>query len=198
MYNLPGTKIPVELETPYDNLMYFIGSKYLDLFKFFGATPNILTIVGGLVMLLYIFAFMKRKYGLAALAVAVSFWFDCFDGQFARYHNMTSKRGAQLDQVVDRLRDIIILVSIVLSQISLRYKVVCFVVFAILMTTAFYNTSCQQQYFSSKSTSKDTSHMGSIFTMTCHNNPSQQLQYTRYFGTGTRYVFIMCFLLYIN
>ena len=43
-----GTKLPSNLDNPFDSLMMYFGEKSLPMLKYLNFTPNILTLIGGM------------------------------------------------------------------------------------------------------------------------------------------------------
>lgn len=77
----------------------------VDIFYRVKVTPNILTIAG----LVFVFAgsyfIYLQEFFKAGVLILVGNIFDALDGSLARRHNLSSKFGAFLDSVIDRLSD---------------------------------------------------------------------------------------------
>lgn len=67
-------------------------------------TPNILTFIGFIFVLLSSFLFFKGELLLGALIYEFAFLFDTWDGKLARTKNIKSPVGSFFDTIVDTLR----------------------------------------------------------------------------------------------
>jgi hypothetical protein len=192
-----GTKLPYKLNDPYDNLMNYIGEKSLPILKYLNFTPNALTLIGGIFMIFSIIFILTYKFVYAALFYAIAYWFDCIDGQYARYYGLTSKNGEKLDHFVDAVRNILTCISIYIINISTLKKLIFAVLYVIFTLTNVYVSNCIQNYYYFNTKTDDKYHMKDNMTF-CKHQPNQQLEYVRFFGSGTKILFIILFLLYLS
>ncbi len=192
-----GAKLPTNLDNPYDSLMKYISEKSLPILKSLHFTPNILTLTGGIFVILSITCILKYKFAYAALFYAVAYWFDRVDGQYARYYNLTSQTGGDLDQFIDVARNILTCISIYIIKIPTSKKIIFAALYIISTLINIYASNCIQNYYYSSSNTDDKYHMQYQMKF-CKENPDQQLQYIRYFGSGTKILVIILFLLYLN
>ena len=192
-----GTKLPSNLDNPYDNLMIYFSLKSLSFFYSLNFTPNMLTLVGGMFMILSIIFIIKYKFVYAALLYAIAYWFDCVDGQYARHYSLTSKHGEQLDHLIDLFRNILTCISIYIIKIPTSKKLIFVALYIISTLTNVYASNCIQNYYYSHSKTDDKYHMKDQMKF-CKENPGEQLKYVRYFGSGTKIFVIIIFLLYLS
>jgi phosphatidylglycerophosphate synthase len=192
-----GTKLPYKLDNPYDNLMNYFGEKSLHILKYLNFTPNTLTLIGGIFMIFSIIFILKYKFLYASLLYAIAYWFDCVDGQYARYYGVTSKSGEKLDHFVDAVRNILTCISIYIINIPTLKKLIFFVFYVIFTLTNVYVSNCIQNYYYFNTKTDDKYHMKDKMTF-CKHEPNQQLKYVRFFGSGTKILFIILFLLYLS
>ena len=192
-----GTKIPINLENPYDNLMKYFNESSLPLFYSLKLTPNVLTLTGGIFMILSIILILKYKFAYAALFYAIAYWFDCVDGQYARHYGLTSKGGEQLDHLIDLFRNILTCISIYIIKIPTSKKLIFAGLYVISTLTNMYVSNCIQNYYFLHSKTDDKYHMKDQMKF-CKQNPEEQLKYVRYFGSGTKILVIIIFLLYLS
>lgn len=192
-----GAKIPMNLENPYDNLMTYFSEKSLSFFYSLNFTPNMLTLVGGIFMILSIIFIIKYKFVYAALFYAIAYWFDCVDGQYARHYGLTSKGGEQLDHLIDLFRNILTCISVYIIKIPTSKKLIFAALYVISTLTNFYASNCIQNYYYSRSETDDKYHMKDQMKF-CKQRVDEQLKYIRYFGSGTKILLIILFLLYLS
>jgi hypothetical protein len=192
-----GTKLPINLDNPYDSLMRYFGDKSLPILKSLHFTPNILTLIGGIFMISSITCILKYKFGYAALFYAIAYWFDCVDGQYARNYGLTSKDGEQFDHFLDIVRNILTCISIYIIKIPTSKKLIFAALYIISTLTNVYASNCIQNYYYSHTKTDDKYHMKDQMKF-CRQQPTQKLQYVRYFGSGTKILVIILFLLYLS
>jgi len=78
-------------------------------------TPNIVTTASFLLTIFAFILFFSKNYLVRVFGVIIlqiGFAFDCADGEIARYKNMLSKFGGWLDSVFDRIKEILIFLSL--------------------------------------------------------------------------------------
>lgn len=79
----------------------------VDIFHRVRITPNILTITGLLFIVVGSYYIYTKNFLVAGLLILIGNLFDALDGNLARRHNLSTKFGAFLDSVIDRISDII-------------------------------------------------------------------------------------------
>lgn len=79
----------------------------VDIFYKVKITPNILTVAGLVFVLAGSYFIYTQEFFKAGLLIIIGNLFDALDGSLARRHNLSSKFGAFLDSVIDRLSDVI-------------------------------------------------------------------------------------------
>ena len=97
-------KLPFHLESPVDNaIMYII--EYIAPFVYsIGLTPNMITSLGNICTVFFVYFFLENRYFLSALFFFLAYVFDCLDGYIARSYNMTTKFGDLYDHTSDFLK----------------------------------------------------------------------------------------------
>ena len=192
-----GTKIPSFLDNPYDDLMMYLGAKSLPILNSLHFTPNSLTLIGGVFMILSIVFILKYKFAYAALCYAIAYWFDCVDGQYARHYGLTSKGGEQLDHFIDLVRNILTCMSIYIIKIPKLKKYIFAGLYVIFTFTNIYASNCIQNYYYSTTKTHDKYHMKDQMKF-CKHHPDKQFKYIRYFSSGTKMLIIILFLLHLS
>ncbi len=91
----------------------------------FGLTPNMVTWLGLILVLLNcVLYFLHKNNLLFGILLAVSFTFDALDGAIARVSGRVSKYGGYLDAIVDRYQEVAI--YFILAVVN-GYWTVCFI-----------------------------------------------------------------------
>lgn len=85
-----------------------------------GLTPNLLTLIGFGVAVLAAAAAASQMWLWAGLLVAFGAIFDLFDGALARVTNTTSRLGAFMDSVFDRLGEAVVYLGIIGGALFVR------------------------------------------------------------------------------
>ena len=75
-------------------------------------SPNVITVLGIIPALIYLYLIWQHKYLDAVLALVITGLFDVLDGAIARRYGRVSKIGALLDSSLDRLADVILALGI--------------------------------------------------------------------------------------
>jgi len=78
-------------------------------------SPSIITLFGALVGIIGGLLFLLNIYWatvLAGILVALSYVFDCVDGEIARLNQRCTKTGALLDEYSDRIVDIVVILCL--------------------------------------------------------------------------------------
>ena len=185
---MSGRKIPSKYENPLDNLIIELAVLLNPYFKKMGLTANGLTAISGIFGLLTVYFIYKSNYLMAAGMFAISYIFDCFDGNFARTYNQVTEFGDWFDHTKDAL--VIILMIIVLyfkKDITNKLKIQSLIVSSIFAFLMCIHLSCQEQHYHSKNIVSENDKSKSlqvhdIFNGMCIN---KNIKYTRYVACGT-------------
>lgn len=79
----------------------------VDIFHKIKITPNILTLTGLVFIFVGSYFIYIQDFFKAGLFILIGNLFDALDGSLARRYNLSSKFGAFLDSVIDRISDIV-------------------------------------------------------------------------------------------
>ena len=104
-----GKKIPEHLDDPFDNILYKICDTLSHPFYITNHTPNMITtysLVTGILACYYLY---KENISMFISLYLISYFFDCFDGYFARRYKMTSKFGDIYDHTKDTIVNLLLL-----------------------------------------------------------------------------------------
>jgi hypothetical protein len=188
-------KIPSRFENPIDNvLISHIHSIQPHFFKL-GFTPNILTTLSLVCHLFSMFFFVNnQKYYTfySAIFFILSYYFDCFDGHFARSYHMVTTFGDYYDHVGDVFKNLLFIWLIYKYFNPYFYSsLLVLFIFSVLLSI---HISCQEHYYGKYSS--DTLHYLkyicplNYFNIDIHNC----LNITKYIGCGT-YLLIQLFII---
>ena len=191
-------KIPNHLDDPVDNVMYGLCEILAPYFKSTNHTPNIITTYSLLFGIAACYALYKYNLYLFIPLFIISYFFDCFDGYFARRYHMTSSWG----DIYDHTKDAVVAISIVFI-IFYRYKITVsnIIITAILFLILSIHIGCQQKYYkySSKMDGKTVDAETLDFSERMCSD-KDNIRYTRFFGPGmlTVYTILMISWIYKN
>lgn len=183
-----GKKIPDHLDDPFDNMLYRICDKLSHPFYLTNHTPNMITTYSLITGILACYFLYKEKIYLFISFYLLSYFFDCFDGYFARRYKMTSKFGDIYDHVKDTIVNLL-LVFVIFYKYYQSITLANVIIIVILFTLFTMHMGCQQKYY--KSTNGDSNHSETIdaYEVMCENK--EHLRYTRFFGPGMLTVFVV-------
>ena len=150
---IQSNKIPRNYENPIDNLIidtsYFFG----DSFKRNKYTPNMITTLSTITGIICIYAYLREKYIISSIFLVLSYFFDCFDGNFARRYNMETEFGDYYDHLKDMLFYTILIVLIFYRLRKNKYFLIYLGLYIVLtiMGTIFHG--CTNIYLRNKKSS---------------------------------------------
>jgi phosphatidylglycerophosphate synthase len=186
-------KIPDELDDPVDNLFYKLCDKLSPYFKKTNHTPNIITTYSLLTGLLSCYALYKNNIILFIIFFIISYFFDCFDGFFARKYGMTSKFGDYYDHIKDAFV-YIVLIFIIFYKYSMAITPINIIIMVILFILFTSHMGCQQSYYKDKNKNVDGETVD-FYQKMCRNK--EDLKYTRFFGPGMLTIFSTLMITFI-
>jgi len=189
-------KIPEELENPIDDLLLKIVHIIQPTFYKLGFTPNILTTFSLLFWFggLYFFVNSGVYYTFyVILFMTLSYFFDCFDGHFARTYDMVTKFGDYYDHISD-ISKILLLIYFILVKYNAQSCIVLSIMF-ISIILSFMHLSCQELYYGSPS---DTLSVLNLFCIADETNVKNVMKISKYFGCGTMYFIIILCVIYLK
>lgn len=179
-------KLPRELDNPFDNLFNDLSEYLSESFYKFNFTPNGLTTCSLLFGLLSIYFLSKNNLQLFFICWIISYFFDCFDGFFARKYKMISQFGDFYDHAKDTIVSLLLYYFVYKNYNVNINDLYILIIVTILM---HIHLGCQQLFKQSSSEYLD------IYQYICPNNDS--LKWSRFFGSGTMNIFIPLYIIYI-
>ena len=193
-------KVPEELSNPIDNAIIKLIKPLCGPFKAIGFTANGITYIsiafksGSAI----VFAKPDLVYTpeiFVPMTFFIQYFFDCFDGYYARKYNQVTDFGDQLDHFSD-----VIFYSF-MSYMLFQYER-CNIILISAISGSFAATlihvRCQEELYNKKHESKTLNYGNSI--RLCSNNPvtnKKFMKITRLLGTATNVVVYTYSLYYL-
>jgi phosphatidylglycerophosphate synthase len=187
-------KIPGELENPIDNVLYELSNWMCPFFYKTGHTPNMITTYSLITGVLSCYFLWKGHILLFGIFYAISFFFDCMDGHFARKYNMTSKFGDMYDHIKDNIVALSIL-FVIYNKCRKAISIPIIILFLILTYLLAMHMGCQQKYCTKDDENPDDSKFLNTTRSLCPNK--DMIKWTRFFGAGTYTLFSILIISYI-
>jgi phosphatidylglycerophosphate synthase len=189
-------KIPCELENFIDNILISIVDTIQPVFYKLGFTPNILTTISLICWLFALYFFVNDGIYYTfytVLLIILSYFFDCFDGHFARSYNMVTKFGDYYDHISDIFKSILFVYFICTVYTSKAYYVLP--ILFIFLILSFMHLACQELYYNNTS---DTLSFLKYLCIANKKNVNSVLGITRCFGCGTLHLVIVLTVIYLK
>jgi phosphatidylglycerophosphate synthase len=179
-------KLPLHLENPVDNSIYYIIEKIEKTVYSVGLTPNMLTTIGNIFTIIFVYLFLKKKYVLASFAFFMSYFFDCLDGYIARSYNMVTIFGDYYDHISDFTK-LLITSYLLISRVKMNMNSLILLLITLIMLTFtlfFFNN--QEIYYGNPESSPTLSFLTSFKRSNKTKSEAiQSLKFYRFFGCGT-------------
>jgi phosphatidylglycerophosphate synthase len=195
-------KLEDNLDNPIDIAIYNNIDIFMEFYKKLGFTPNMLTTLALFFGILASYFLYNNYFILAALSWFISYYYDCFDGKFARKYKMISKFGDYYDHASDIIKTILLLYVLYL-KIKPKYTknkgiiIFIIIIFIILNILTFAHFGCQEKILKENKNQfeSDTLKITENFIFTdCY----EQMKISKYFSCGTNIIFIIIVILFIG
>lgn len=181
------SKLDTEDENPVDKFL-LKGCDYLmSPFKQLNFTPNGITTLSNICSIIGLYGFTQNNPLLFYVFIWLGYFFDCFDGYYARTYNMTTVFGDYYDHISD-----MILLGLFLYFTYDRYSYlatfsmgtcVAGISLIVLLLLMGKHIGCQERIHEDKGNGEHKSHSLSPLKMLCTNK--EDIKWTKYFGIGT-------------
>jgi len=176
-------KLPSYLESPIDNGIYYIIEKIAPSVYSMGFTPNMITTLGNVCTLIFIYFFIQKRFYLSALFFFLSYMFDCLDGYLARSYNMTTEFGDLYDHTSDLLKTLSYIYLLFTTNRQMLFKILPIILVSMVLT--FIHFAHQEIYYG-KPGDSITLQLFTMFSLAKTKEEAEQyLPLTRYFGCGS-------------
>lgn len=183
-----GIKTAKEYRHPIDNIFYSIIkiiSPKLNNITSSTLIPNIITFISLILSLISLYLFYKNKsLLLSSLLLFIGYFFDCWDGYYARKYNMVSKFGDYFDHISD-LSKFILFIFILYNKKKNNVHFFKYITFITLICiSCIIQLGCEEKLYNSSSESY-TLKFTKLF---CRDN--NIIRFTKYFGTATLFLLL--------
>lgn len=176
-------KLPSYLESPVDNGIYYIIEKIAPSVYSIGFTPNMITTLGNVCTLMFVYFFIQKQFYLSALFFFLSYMFDCLDGYLARSYNMTTEFGDLYDHTSDLLKTLSYIYLLFTTNRQMLFKILPIILVSMVLT--FIHFAHQEIYYG-KPGDSITLQLFTMFSLAKTKEEAEQyLPLTRYFGCGS-------------
>lgn len=176
-------KIPSKFENPVDNMIYYFVEFLAPVFYKMGFTPNMITTLGNICTLIFIYYFLKKEFTFSAIFFFLSYFFDCLDGYVARSYNMTSEFGDFYDHISDGLKTIIFI--LLLIKMNKKLAIVYIPLLGLLFGFMGIHLANQEIYYDKEENSKTLQIFKSLSNSKTRFDAEKTMTYSRFFGCGT-------------
>jgi len=188
-------KLPKIYENMFDNLLLDLAENTTEIFKKLSFSPNDITTLSNISCLISVYFIFKRKFICSCIFFMLAYFFDCLDGHYARKYKMVSKFGDLYDHVSDIFKFSLILYSLYSINDKTFFKILPVII--ILLILSFTHLGCQEIYYN-----KNESHSLNITKSFCNcintNGIEKTILFTKYFGTGTLFLFMTLIICFYN
>jgi len=173
-------KIPLEYESPVDNVLLFLGDEVIRVAKNLGMTPNGLTTLSLIFGMGSVYALQNDRYVMFGICYMISYFFDCIDGAMARKYKMVSKFGDWYDHTKDLLVFGLI-IYVCLRKFPITKNKYVYGGLALMYLIDIIHIDCQEKLYKKESESSFLSMLHGA----CIGDPKTMMLFTRYFATGS-------------
>ncbi len=199
-------KIPDFLDNPIDVQLYKHIDTLLPIFNKYNLTPNHLTSVSLVFGVFASYFLYYDKYFLSSISWFMAYYFDCVDGKMARRYDMVTKFGDYFDHSSDTFKMILLIYIMYLKLKGKRMSKLLILVFVLIIINLMLVGSqfgCQEKitkdinkknkkYNKDEEESETLAFTERLIITDCYT----QMNYTKYFGSGTVIVAISLLLLF--
>jgi len=196
-----GRKIPSKFENPIDDKIIDLCDSLVELCYRNNITPNLITVIRIIISFFSLYyLFFTRDYIIPILGTAIFYFMDCLDGHLARSTDQVTVLGDYLDHGADSFYSLAILVYLITKKYN--YKIFIISGFLILTYLLLVHFGLQQKNYKIISKKKNPNIELEEETLDklnyLHNLSPKNITWTKYFGCGTFYLFILIFIYYIQ
>lgn len=187
-----GRKILSKFENPLDNKIIDLCDSLVDTCYQNNITPNLITIIRIIISFFTIYyLFFTCNLIIPIFGTAVFYFMDCLDGHLARSTDQVTIFGDYLDHFADLFYYFSILIFMIIKKYNYKFFIVSG--FLMLSYSSFVHLGLQQKNYEIKSNDELLDKLNCL-----HNLESNNITWTRYFGTGTLYVTILFIIYYVQ
>jgi phosphatidylglycerophosphate synthase len=196
MNNNNGRKIPPNYENPIDNLIIANCDKLVNTCQRLLITPNMITIFRTFLSFITLYyLFNTCNISIPITGTAIFYFLDCLDGHLARSTNQVTVLGDYLDHYADMFFYFMFIIYIFIKKYNNKNLIIISTLSLTLMS--MIHLGLQQKHY--KILNEDEKHEELLDNINhFHNLKLKDIKWTRYFGLGTTYTFILFVIYYIK
>ena len=196
-------KIPYFLDNPIDVLLYKHIDTITPILNKYNLTPNHITAVSLLFGISASYYLFHDKYFLSAITWFLAYYFDCVDGKLARQYDMVTKFGDYFDHSSDIFKVLLLIYVMYLKLKGKRFSKLLILIFTLIIINFMLVGSqfgCQEKITKDinrkRNKNMEESETLALTERLIITDCYTQMNYTKYFGSGTVIVFISLLLLF--
>lgn len=182
-----GRKIAFSYENPFDIKFISVAEKInTNIFRPLNFTPNMITTLSLLCGLFSCYSLYNKNFKMFCILFALSYLFDCADGNYARKYDMVTSFGDFFDHISDTVKIVLFLLIIYNFKeiLTNRERTLIITSVIILIILSLIHIGCQEKIYNNK----DVSTL-SFTKNLCVNG--ENINVTRFFGSGTLILYII-------
>jgi phosphatidylglycerophosphate synthase len=183
-------KIENKYECPFDICLLKFIDTHLDYYYKIDFTPNIITTISILFGILSMYNIFQSNYKIASFLLLCAYYFDCVDGKLARKYNLQTKFGDYYDHFGDVSKIIMVLYALHIMNPNKFNKIKLLLIILTLLMIIHLG---YQEIIYNKDESPTLNF--SKFIVKYDDNPTETIQYTKFFGCGT-FIFFLIIIVY--
>lgn len=202
-----GRKIPPKFENPIDDILLDICDEMIDFCQEYDITPNAITVFRTLlgIFTLYYFNFSSNLF-FPITGMAIFYFLDCLDGHLARKTNQVSILGDYLDHYADMSFGIGVIYILINKMYSNKVGILI-TMFTLLYLSCVHLGLQQKNYKIIKKDIREANITNTVdeiddelldYLNSIHSLSYDNIYWTKYFGTGTLYFIMLCFVYYVQ
>jgi hypothetical protein len=196
-----GRKIPSKFENPIDDKIIDLCDLLVEPCFKNNITPNIITVVRIIISFFSLYyLFFTCDYTIPILGTAIFYFMDCLDGHLARSTDQVTVLGDYLDHGADSFYSLAILVYLITKKYNYKIFIISgFLTLTYLLLVHFGLQQKNYKIISKKKNPKIELEEETLDKLNyLHNLSPKNITWTRYFGCGTFYLFILLLIYYIQ
>ena len=182
-------KIDSKYDDFFDNIFIYIISLLSPLFKYLKFIPNMITIISIFFSILCIYNLHTNNYNYAGIYLLLSYFFDCFDGFYARKYKMETEFGDLLDHYSDYIF-YLFLYYFLFFKIKFKQHNYIIIFIIILTLSSLFHLACTEHYTTDNVVNKQ------LKSLKQYCKKKEYIHYSKYLGPGTFIISISIILIY--
>lgn len=196
-----GRKIPSKFENPIDDKIIDLCDLLVESCYKNNITPNIITFIRIIISFFSLYyLFFTCNYIIPILGTIFFYFMDTLDGHLARSTNQVTVLGDYLDHGADCIYGLFIFIYLINKKYN--YKIFIISSFLILVYILLVHFGLQQKNYRIIIKKKNPNIKLEKETLDklnyLHNLPPDEIRWTKYFGCGTFYLYILVLIYYIQ